>query len=115
MIRILRGQWPNFSQGKDGAVEPEEFFAGGTALPGGPPAGKIDLLTAVVQETAGVFGVGGGGLMTLSPARGTSGPSKRRSRRSAAPGRPDERGEKVPGIDIAIHILAMSVPDTFLI
>jgi hypothetical protein len=45
----------------------EEFAAGGAALAGGPAAGKIDLLTAVLQEMAGVLGVDGGGLTTLSP------------------------------------------------
>jgi hypothetical protein len=45
----------------------EEFAAGGVALPGGPAAGKIDLLTAILQEMDGVVGLNGGGLTTLSP------------------------------------------------
>jgi hypothetical protein len=46
----------------------EEFSADGNALPGGPAAGKIDLLTAILQEMDGVVGLNGGGLTTLSPS-----------------------------------------------
>ncbi len=45
------------------ALADEEFQAGGTAVPGGPADGRVDLLSAMLHELAGLAGVEGGGVM----------------------------------------------------